>query len=378
MDRAPGLYRELYPGADAAVYLDAAAVGIVSTRVASAMTDAAEQATQGIGFARGRDHEIRLTRQAVADLVGGVADRVAFTQNTSTGLALVANGVSWSPGDNLVVPAAEFPSNFYPWTQLRRAGVEVREVPMRDGHAPLDAVAAAVDDRTRVLTVSAVQYSSGHRNDLAGLAEIAHRHAALFVVDGTQSVGALTIDCDATGIDVLAVSAHKWLLGPLGIGFVALSDRAMHELHPSTVGWMSVEEPFAFDHEPQLADDARRFESGTENAAGIAGLRQAVAQVLELGPGVVEKHVLARSAEIEAMLTDLGWSSLRTPDARHWSGILIASSGGDDQAVHARLLEAGVRCSLRGGGIRFSPHYYTGSADVDALRSALPAVPPSG
>lgn len=372
MDNAPGLYRELYPGAAEAVYLDSAAVGIISTRVADAMARYADgHMTTGIAGNADRAREVDLTRTAVAELVCAAPDRIAFTQNTSTGLAMVANGIDWTPGDNLVVPAAEFPSNFYPWTRLRRRGVQVREVPMRDGHAPVDEVAAAVDERTRVLAVSTVQYSSGHRNDLAALARIAHGEHALLVVDGTQSVGALTVDCDAIGIDLLAVSAHKWMLGPLGIGFAALSERAMAELHPSTVGWLSVEEPFAFDHEPTLAADARRFESGTENAAGIAGLRQAVQQVLELGGETVERQVLMRTEEVEDMVAARGWRSLRSRDRTCWSGILVATSGTDDQAIHTRLLDAGVRCSLRGGGVRFAPHYFNDSADVDAVRSVL-------
>ena len=156
----------------------------------------------------------------MAELIGSAENRIAFTQNTAPGLPLVANGIDWVAGDNIVVPADEFPSNFYPWSSLRRIGVEVREVPTHEGHAPVAAFATAVDDHTRVLAISTVQYTTGHRNDLEALSQIAHHHGTLFVVDGTQSAGALSIDCDSTGIDVLAVSAHKWMLGPLGIGFV--------------------------------------------------------------------------------------------------------------------------------------------------------------
>lgn len=372
VNTANGLYRDLYPGADHVVYLDTAAVGLISTRVADAVakyTD--DHLRMGIVAGPAREEEIVLARHAVADLVGSAPDRVAFAQNTSTAIAIVVNGTDWVSGDNVVVPVDEFPSNFYPWTQLRRLGVEVREVPMARGHAPLQAISAAVDNRTRVVAISAVQFSSGYRNDLAAVAEIVQRESALLVVDGTQAVGALDVDCDSIGIDVLAVSAHKWMLGPLGIGFAALSERAMGELRPTTVGWLSVEEPFAFTHEPRLAADGRRFESGTENIAGIAGLRATITQVLELTPPVVEKQILDCTEELEGMLTGLGWRSLRGADRARWSGILIATSGADDAAVHARFLEAGVRCSLRGGGLRFSPHYFNGSADVDAVRSAM-------
>ncbi|MDA0180114.1 aminotransferase class V-fold PLP-dependent enzyme [Solirubrobacter phytolaccae] len=366
--------RDLYPATRDQVYLDVAAVGIVSTRVEAAMAEVlAAHGRRGIGAAAGWGAMIARARALVAALVGGHEDRVAFTQNTSTGLALVANGVDWSAGDNVVVPAGEFPSNFYPWTQLRRRGVELREVPMVDGHADLAAAAALVDDRTRVLAISAVQYSSGYRYDLAPLGELCRARDTLLVVDGTQAAGALTLDADATGIDVLAVSAHKWMLGPLGIGFVALSERAMGRLHPSTAGWLSVERPFDFDHEPQLAGDGRRFESGTENMVGIAGLGATVGIVLELGREAVETLVLDRTAELTELLIAAGLTPTRTSERSHWSGILIATTGDDDAALHRRLLDADVRCSLRGGGIRFAPHYYTTASDIERLAAALPA-----
>jgi selenocysteine lyase/cysteine desulfurase len=241
---------------------------------------------------------------------------------------------------------------------------------MSGGYADSESIRALVDGRTRVVSVSAVQYSSGHRYDLPRLAAICHARDALFVVDGTQAVGAMRIQADASGVDVLAASAHKWMLGPSGIGFVHFSERAMDRLTPSVVGWRAVEDPFAFDHEPTLAADARRFESGTENAAGIAGLNAAVGLVLEIGPDAVEQLVLTRADELADALRTLGLQVHRgtTPERR--SGIVVATTGGDDAAVHARLLEREVRCSLR-NGLRFAPHIYTSSQDVDVAAEVL-------
>jgi selenocysteine lyase/cysteine desulfurase len=334
-----------------------------------------EHERAGIAAAPGWRVSADAVRASVARLVGGGADRIAFTQNTSTGLATVTNGVEWRPGDNVVVPAGEFPSNFYPWLQLRRRGVEVREVAMTGGQALVDDVVAALDDRTRVLAISAVQYSSGHRYDLAALGAACSAGDALLVVDATQAVGALVVDADRLGIDVLAVSAHKWLLGPFGIGVVALSERAMARLAPSTVGWLSVDDPFAFDHEPQLAADARRFESGTENSAGIAGLGATVGLLHELDRQRVEDRVLDRVERLTALLEEAG-PRVHLPEPRERrSGIVIASSSAvDHPALHKRLLSAGVRCSLRTTGLRFAPHYFTTDDDLhraaDVLRSA--------
>jgi selenocysteine lyase/cysteine desulfurase len=363
----------LYPGTADVAYLDSAAVGLISTRVRDAMSVVlAEHQQFGVAAAsKWREHATRI-RASVARLVGGRAEQVAFTQNTSTGLATVTNGLDWREGDNVVVPAGEFPSNFYPWLQLRRRGVQVREVAMTEGRARLDDVLAALDDRTRVLAISAVQYSSGHRYDLGPLGQACQNSDALLVVDGTQAVGAVTVDVDRLGIDVLAVSAHKWMLGPFGIGFTHLSERAMQRLTPSTVGWLSVEDPFAFDHEPVLADDGRRFESGTENSAGIAGLGATVDLVHELGRQRVEHRVLDRVAELATLLEEVGMT-VHLPDQRdRRSGILIAGSPTiPHQVLYDRLLSEGVRCSLRGNGLRFAPHYFTTDSDLHRAADTL-------
>ena len=367
-----GGIRALYPATSESVYLDAAAIGLVSTRVEAAVTKVLrEHALLGKAAAAAWTDNANHTRGLVAELIGGRATNVAFTQNTSTGNALVANGIDWADADNIVVPAGEFPSNFYPWTQLRRHGVEIREIPMADGRADLALLAQAIDRDTKVVAISAVQYTSGHRYDLERLGELCAPRDALLVVDGTQAAGAMVIDADAAGIDALVVSAHKWMNGPLGIGFVHLSDRAMDRLHPSTVGWLSVDRPYDFDHEPKLADDGRRFESGTENAAGIAGLAATIGIVLELGREAVEAAVLDLADELRELLAERGLRVLRGDARAESSGILIATTGADDGALYQRLTDSGVRCSLRATGVRFSPHYYN---DADDLARAVAVV----
>ena len=368
----PSSIRALYPGAEERVYLDAAAIGLVSTRVRDAVTRVLEEhVVRGIAAAAGWTDNANHTRGLIAELVGGRASNVAFTQNTSTGNALVANGLDWAAGDNIVVPAGEFPSNFYPWLALRRLGVEVREVPMVEGRADMEALGHLVDAHTRVVAVSAVQYTSGHRYDLAQIRALSR--GALLVVDGTQAVGALVVDADAVGIDVLAVSAHKWMNGPLGIGFVQLSDRAMELLHPSTVGWLSVEHPYDFDHEPRLAADGRRFESGTENAAGIAGLAASITTVLEIGRHEVERTVLGYAAELRELITAHGLRVPGSAGSAERSGIVFATSGDadTDATTYGQLIDNGIRCSLRSAGVRFSPHYYNSPRDLSAAADLL-------
>jgi selenocysteine lyase/cysteine desulfurase len=220
-------------------------------------------------------------------------------------------------------------------------------------------VLAALDPRTRVLAISAVQYTSGHHYDLNALGAACQNSDALLVVDGTQAIGAVTVDAELLGVDVLAV-AHKWLLGPFGIGFTHLSRRAMNRLAPSTVGWLAVEDPFAaFDHEPVLAEDGRRFESGTENSAGMAGLGATIDFVHELGRQRVEDRVTDRAAELATLLEAAGMAVHLPARRDRRSGIVIASSPSTPhQVLYDRLLAQGVRCTLRGNGLRFAPQLH--------------------
>lgn len=361
--------RGLIPGLVGTNYLDFATAGLLPAPATYAMTALLEDhATYGSVAAPRWLSQLLTHRSTIARLIGGQASNIAFTQNTSTGLALVTNGLDWRPGDNVVVPAIEFPSNRYPWLALRRLGVEVRAVPSARGYAAISDLGDAVDGRTRVVTVSAVQFSSGYRYDLSAVREAARD--ALFVVDGSQSVGAMLTDVVGDEIDVLATTGHKWMLGPLGVGFVHFSDRAMDELVPSTPGWRSVEDPYAFSEEPRDADDARRFESGTENLVGITGLSAAIQLLLDVGTSTVEDAVLRRAEELVARLAQQGQRPAVELPQGHTSGIVVVAHD-DPTTARARLAERGVICTARATGLRLSPHFFTSSDDLKAACEAL-------
>ena len=324
------------------------------------------------GFDPAWRDDIERVRAQVAWLVGSQPANIAFVQNTSFGISIAANGIDWQHGDNLVIPAREFPSNYYPWLNLADRGVELRTVAAPDGNAQIDAIAAAIDGRTRAVTVSAVQYSNGHRYDLAALGQLCRDRGVVFVVDGTQAVGALMIDADAAAIDVLAVSSHKWMLGPPGIGFIHVSDRALDVIRPSVVGWLSVADPFAFDYRLDLPPSAKRFEPGTENVIGTVGLGGTISLLEEFGPAWVEQRVLHLTDQICQEVAARGFEVHSPRSGGHASGIVIFSKTGVDPArLHARLAAAGVKCAVRAGGIRFSPHYYNTIDEIDAALAAL-------
>lgn len=363
--------RDQFPAAEVAVQFDHASVGPISRRAAEAMQRLAQVYTQ-VGFPDSWRDDVEHVRGQVAELVGSSPGNIAFSQNTSTGLSIAANGIGWRPGDNVVLPEREFPSNYYPWMNLEPRGVQLRTVSAPTGRPGVADIAAAIDGRTRVVTVSAVHFSDGHRYDLDAIGEVCRSRGVLFVVDGTQAVGALAVDVERSGIDLLAVGSHKWMLGPAGAGFVHVSDRGLDQIRPDVVGWLSVREPFAFDYQLDMPPTADRFEPGTPNLIGTVGLGAAVSIFLERGVQQVERDVITLTDVLCERLAARGAEivSPRAPGQR--SGIVIfRTADASPEELYARLVTAGVKCAPRGGGIRFSPHCYNNDDDIDAALAAL-------
>lgn len=311
-------------------------------------------------------------RALAAKLVGSSPENVAYVQNTSHGLSLVALGVDWRPGDNLVVCAQEFPSNYLCWVQLAARGVEVRQISSPDGRLEPDQIRSVLDSRTRVVALSHVQFYSGFRADISTLGALCSEFGAMLVVDGTQSIGAIDLDVGATGVDVLVVSAHKWLMGPRGIGFATFSDRALREITPQIVGWLSVNDPFAFNRTLDFLPDARRFEPGTANGCGILGLAERLAQIDELGIEWIENRVLHLNELLCETALRHGIQPVHQFERRSRSGITLLRKPGIGAAeLHSALTAQGVHASIRSGAIRFSPHYYNTVEEMEEIISIM-------
>jgi cysteine desulfurase / selenocysteine lyase len=313
-------------------------------------------------------------RRHAARLVGAAPENIAYVQNTSHGISLIANGLGLRAGDNVVLSALEFPSNTLPWLRLAAAGVDIRRAAPIAGRMTPDAVRPAIDANTRVLALSHVQYWNGHRCDLAALATLCREHDILLVVDGTQSVGAMRLDMQQAGVDALVVSAHKWMLGPLGIGFMALGPRASDRVSVTIPGWLAVNEPFAFRNTLDYLPDARRFEPGTENAGGICGLVERFREIDEYGIAAIEARVLGLIEAVAEGALQRGAEVDLHPAVGERSGILTFRLRAVDNAAAVRhLLERKVRVSLRNGAIRVSPHYYNDESDIAVLFQGLEA-----
>ena len=367
--------RALFPIAARYAYLDHAAIAPLATPVRSTMEVFLARMTEEPFELAHWQRLLGQVRGRVAELLSVGPESIAFTKNTTTGLGLVAAGLDWDAGDNIVSVDREFPSNIYPWMGLKRKGVELRLYRPEQGRIDVKALARLCDRRTRVLAISAVQFWSGFRTDLADMGMALRGRDTFLVVDAIQAAGALHLELSKTPVDFLAAGAQKWLLGPIGIGVVYLGPRMMDRLSPVTIGPESVvRDREYFEYDLTLKPDARRFEEAAPNYPGILGMGAAVNLLLRAGPPVVEETVLRLADRLREELPRRGYELVLKPSLpSERSGIVSFRHPRMVPAeLHARLREAGVIIALRGDFLRASAHYYNSDEDLDRLLEALP------
>jgi selenocysteine lyase/cysteine desulfurase len=368
-----GLRRQM-PVAQRWAYFDHAAVAPLSGPAQWAITQWAEDlAANGDAFWKRWSDRVEAVRALAARLISADPAEVALVHNTTEGINLVAEGFPWQEGDNVVVPADEFPSNLFPWMNLASRGVALRPVPSSNGRLEPAAVAEACDQRTRIVAVSWVGYASGWRSDLDALAEIAHQHGARLFVDAIQALGVFPIDVSQTQIDFLSADGHKWLLGPEGAGVFFIRRELLDLLRPLGLGWNSVVHAGDFtNHRLTLRPTAARYEGGSWNMPGIVGLGASLELLLQYGVAAMGQRIVEITDIICERLAGQGGVIHSRREGEHRSGIVsFELPGKDPLAVRKRCLEQGVVLSCRAGKLRVSPHAYCNEDDLERLMTAL-------
>jgi selenocysteine lyase/cysteine desulfurase len=317
--------------------------------------------------------QVEEVRTLGARLIGCHTDEIALVRNTTEGINLVAEGFPWRAGDNVVVPADEFPSNQYPWMHLADRGVQTRRVPCDSGRLDPVRLEAACDRRTRIVAVSWVSFSSGWRNDLDQLAHIAHRCGALLFVDAIQGLGVFLLKVRETPVDFLAADGHKWLLGPEGAGLFFLRREHLDRLRSVGIGWNSVVHAHDFSRiELNLRESAARYEGGSQNMAGMIALGASLKLLARYGPAAIAERVLETTDRACRRLAEIGATIFSDRSPPHKSGIVqFELPGRDSRALLQKCLREGVVLSCRAGRLRISPHAYNDAGDVDRLIAAL-------
>jgi len=367
--------REQFPITRRWVFFDHAAVAPLSGPAQRALNEyAAELAENGLVNERRWVARVEEVRGLSARLLNADPLDIAFVKNTSEGIGIVAEGLSWQPGDNIVTAAEEYPANIYPWMNLASRGVEVRRVASRDRRVEIDDIRAAMDGRTRLLSLSFVEYASGFRNDLDALGAMCRERGVHFFVDAIQGLGVLPLDVQRAPIDFLAADGHKWLLGPEGAGIFWCRREMVERLHPVGIGWNSVVGARNFSRiDFTLKPHAGRWESGSLNVGGITALGASMALLLEIGIPAVSSRVLALTDYLCATAARAGMEvfSSRQPDDR--SSIVSLIVPGDVRQRMRECRAQGIIVNQRAGRLRVSPHCYNSEEEIERLVDLLRA-----
>ncbi|MEK6321189.1 MAG: aminotransferase class V-fold PLP-dependent enzyme [Acidobacteriota bacterium] len=368
--------RSLFPVTEEYIYMNHAAVAPLSTRVRDAMNALVEDVTRnGSVNYEAWCQTYERTRESAARLVNARAHEIAFMRNTSDALSAVANGIDWREGDNVVTSDVEFPANIYPWMRLcEERGIKMKFAGERNGRVDPDELLSKVDDRTRVVTISWVQFASGFRSDLTRLGKFCRERDVLFVVDAIQGLGGLKLDVNRDYVDAFAADAHKYLLGPEGIALLYVSDRFIDRIKPTVVGWTSVKNYEQYlDYKLDYREGAGRFECGTLNSAGVYGLGAAIDLFLEVGPEEIEAYLIGLSGYLAERLTSKGYELISSRSAGETSAILTCTHERYTPKDLYRLLRAkNILTAPRVNRLRISPHFYNTREEADALIDALP------
>ncbi len=357
---------------DPRVHLNNAGVAPMTARAERALVEIGRLQRDGTLAVGALLRRYEAARGVFARLVGCSADDVAFFSTCAAAISQVAFGLPLRPGDRVVLLDQEYPSNAYPWHRAaERAGATVVTVASGpDWTIDHDALCAAIDARTRVVAVSFVQFQTGAVVDLARVVAAARRHGAWVVVDAIQGLGIQPFDMAAVGVDAVCGGTHKWLLGPLGHGFLAVTPALRPQLTPVLQGAITYgtpDDPVVVDK--PIRDDIRRFEPGAPLVLGAAAGAASVELLLAAGIPRLKAAAMATAALVEERARRAGLVVRPRGD----SPFVVVVPEGDPKDVAEALRRRGIAVGVRGGGLRISCHAWNDADDVDVLFRALQA-----
>lgn len=372
------LRQQEFPVTKEKAFLAHAAVCALPRCVATAMQDYTTRCTQGDQESVLPDGLLHHTRKLAAELINAKPEEIALVGPTSLGLSLIANGLNFRKHDNVLVYFDDYPSNVYPWMTLADRGVEVRFLNIRDlGKLRVTDIMGQVDEQTRMVAIASCHFLTGWRVELETIGRQLRSKNILFCVDGIQTLGAFPTNVEH--IDFLAADAHKWLLGPCSAGILYVRKELQDRLMPTVYGWHNVRNPnFVAQEEIVFRADAQRYEAGTNNLIGLAGLHAALKLLQAVGVENIGRELLRKRSCLTPRLQEKGYTVLYA-DAppQNSSGIVTFHKPGTDlAALHQKLLENSVQISLRTDRkgqqyLRVSPHFYNTDEELERLLRLL-------
>ena len=368
-------YQALFSDLDPVLWLNHAGVSPISRPVADAMKKHADEvAREGASNVVSWYSGVKKVKQLAASLLRCEAHDLSITPNTTHGVNLVANGLDWKEGDEVLLPQIEYPANVYPWWAQESKGVKLVWVPPdRDGRIPVEAFESRITDRTRVLTVSFVQFASGYRHDLQALGNLCKDAGIFYFVDAIQGFSVFDIDVQATHIDALTTGAHKWLLGPTGVALFYTTPETREALAVNWVGADCMVDALNYlDYKFELLPDGRRYENAMINFHGVSGVHAALQVVDQFGRDRIETKIHEATQQLSEKLLDLGFVIHSPRGDGEWSGILsVTHPKVPSEELAGLLRQESIITSVRDNRWRLSPHAYHTREQFERIEKAL-------
>jgi selenocysteine lyase/cysteine desulfurase len=318
-------------------------------------------------------------RERLAQLIGiDSTKEIALAKNTSEALSIIAYGLEWQEGDEVIISNQEFPSNRIVWESLSQFGVSVKTANI-DEQDPIEAISALVNTKTRLVSISSIQYASGIVTDLEALGKLCKANKCLLCVDAIQSLGALPFNQKSIDADFIVADGHKWMMASEGLALLYVKEAHIPTLKLYQYGWHMIEQRGNYDSlEWNAATDAKRFECGSPNMLGIHALNASLELLLDIGINNIHAALCERIDYLEKQLSTiegLEFVSRKASSSALQSGIICFKIKDIDSAkLYQTLMSKGVICANRGGGVRFSPHFYTTQGVIDEAVAILKSV----
>ena len=314
-------------------------------------------------------------KEKLGKLLNAPADRLAWIDNVSNGINILAQGLDWKPGDRIILNDLEFPSNVYPFLNLRKKGVEIDFVKSKEGKLDIGDIEKTITPKTKIISISLVQFLSGYRADIDAIGELCRRHGIIYSVDAIQAAGVVQIDVNRSKIDFLTGGTHKWLMSSQGLSYLYLTEELQNRIDQKHVGWTSVKDAWNFlDYNLDLRDSADRFQAGTVNALGYSIFEAVSNLFLDFGMENVERRILDNTGYFIDKLDEIGLEPvLKNTDEKNRAGI-VSFKHENTKSIFERLENEKIYCAVRMGMIRFSPHFYNTFDEIDRVVDVLKRV----
>lgn len=355
------------------IYFNNAATGAFSTKVLESVNNYLLQRTEtDIENYQAVINTLNESKKYLCKMLNCAEDRIAFLDNTSNGMNLLAQGLNWKKGDGILLNDIEFPANVYPFLNLQSQGVEIDFVKAENGIVTADDIIRAVKPNTKLISVSFVQFLSGYRIDLEKIGSFCKEREIIFSVDAIQGLGAFTLDILRCKFDFISCGTSKWLLGMQGLAFIFCSKQLQERINPKYVGWTSVENAWnILNYDLQLKKTADAFQTGTLNSLGIFGLLPSLKLFWDFGYQNVENRILENAEYFNKKLLEINIHPvLENCGSKNLSGV---TSFRHEKAkfILEELMRREIYCSVREGMVRLSPHFFNTLEEIDRVVSTI-------